>query len=318
MITLATSIAPKNLEAQQHAIDSWRRLGFNVLSVNSGEEIDAVKDHFRGVEFIAVDRTSRELTGRSLVYLDDIFRSLVGHGSKISGIVNSDIYLSARDDFRDYLCDNAVGSVVFGARIDVESPQELNGIEYVKGFDVFFFDTDIIRHYPATEFCLGMPWWDYWVPLLPLLRGIPVKQLISPVAFHVRHPLKWDEKYFGYLGCKFLEYLKNEKPAPDGKGLLSLIQDKVRYDHYAVGICVLMYLNAEAEKIVYDDTEFDVVGTAFNYYRQRQGKLDELLIQGMNAMLSHRDGMGWKLTEAMRRLRNSIRQSFGGKPSHRP
>ena len=50
-ITIATSIAPRNIELQRDAIASWKKLGLEAISVNSKEEIEAIKDFFPDVKF---------------------------------------------------------------------------------------------------------------------------------------------------------------------------------------------------------------------------------------------------------------------------
>lgn len=120
-ITVATSIAPRNLDHQQSAVASWLVLGFKVISLNSPAEIDTVQHHFPAVTFVSAHRTAQELTGRPFVYFDDVLKALAESGADICGIVNSDIMLDPPTGFTDFICKEATGSFVFGSRIDASS-----------------------------------------------------------------------------------------------------------------------------------------------------------------------------------------------------
>lgn len=200
---IATSIAPGNRESQKAAVASWLRLGCRVISVNSTGEIDQLADAFPEVRFYETHRTAANLTGKPLVYLDDIFRALEESGAEICGIVNSDILLTEEAALVRFLASETPQSMVFGSRLDVPSLESREGEEFTVGFDYFFFDRSLIARYPRTDFCLGAPWWDYWVPLVPLLLNLPAKRITSPVAFHPKHPTKWDENLWDDFG-KFL------------------------------------------------------------------------------------------------------------------
>jgi hypothetical protein len=43
---------------------------------------------------------------------------------------------------------------------------------------------------------MGMPFWDYWMPLVTLLKGMPLKTFTSPVALHVHHDTRWDDTIY--------------------------------------------------------------------------------------------------------------------------
>lgn len=49
---------------------------------------------------------------------------------------------------------------------------------------------------PDSLFCIGMPFWDYWLPLVLILQGHTVKTIASPVALHVHHTTRWDQSIY--------------------------------------------------------------------------------------------------------------------------
>ncbi|MFC1772583.1 tetratricopeptide repeat protein [Pseudomonadota bacterium] len=189
-LTIATSLAPRKFETQQQAIASWKRLGFHVVSLNSSEEIDAIRSHFKGVEFVTISRDARETHRRPYVYFDDILAYFKGSNDHICGIVNSDIILKS-EQLVKFIMQEAPGSLLYGCRVDIASPNRLEGETYKYGFDYFFFDSQYLDIYPAERFCIGLPWWDFWAVLVPMLKRIPVKKLTTQVAYHVKHDTNW-------------------------------------------------------------------------------------------------------------------------------
>jgi len=212
---LVTSLAPHNVENQQLAIASWLRLGFSVASLNTPSEIDQLKPLFGGVEFVAVQRDARADCGKPLVYLNDVVAFLGSRGSPVCGLINSDIHLRATPDTVRYLLEEAKNSMVLVSRTDVKTLDDATGEIYKFGFDVFLFDRSILDILPLTEFCLGQPWWDYWLAsrFINSPQSAPCKFSLKLVAFpfaiHVKHEKYWDqggnyEKY-GIHFAKFLD-----------------------------------------------------------------------------------------------------------------
>lgn len=192
-ITLVTSIAPRNIENQQCAIESWLRLGFRVTSLNIESEIPKLSPLFKDVEFRHVSRDAQAECGRPLVYLEDMFGFLREEGTAISGIINSDIHLHATRETMNFIVEQARGSMVFACRIDVDALGDQAGEVFWEGFDVFIFDKMILDSLAKTRFCLGQPWWDYWLPFsASYMPGVHLpKILTSPFAVHVKHKVNW-------------------------------------------------------------------------------------------------------------------------------
>jgi len=190
-ITIATSIAPKDIETQRGALLSWSKLGFRIISVNNPEEILSLKDHFPEVTFIAASRNAKELTEKPYIFFDDILNALESTKSEICGIVNSDIYLLASDNFSEFIVSEAKNCLVYGTRTEVKSIDSLIGEEYRWGMDYFFFDKSVIPLFPNSNFSLGAPWWDLWICFIPTMKGFCVKNIVTPIAYHITHPQRW-------------------------------------------------------------------------------------------------------------------------------
>lgn len=234
-ITIATSIAPKCIEKQQRAVASWRTFGFRVVSLNTPGEIAQLQAHFPDVEFVAVERHGKHLAGKPYVYLDDVLAYLHAEAaSGVCGIVNSDIILRADAHLPSCLWQEAQQTLVFGSRVDIRSADDDVGSVYHRGFDFFFLDRTLIPRLPKTNFMLGVPWWDYWVPIGFQQAGVPTKRLDSRIAFHVWHPtnystevlLKFGHEFTGHCAeAPFLALYRQSKDARFGNAAFSVLSD---------------------------------------------------------------------------------------------
>ncbi|WP_459815611.1 hypothetical protein [Geotalea toluenoxydans] len=250
-ITIATSICPSNIEMQQSAVSSWQALGFSVISVNNAKEKAYLQEQFQNVRFIVADRDASSIVGKPLVFIDDVLEALNRSGAQICGIVNSDIHLVGTDDFHSFITSALNGNLLFGPRTDISCMQDLSGEEYFGGFDFFFFDRSLIKLIPKTDFCLGAPWWDYWLPVILFTRGVQIVQLITPFAFHVNHPAKWSENTFEKMGRLFAGYL-NEAGFSDSidKDLLSAVRNSMsQRDLGPLSIFSLYFIKSRSKKI---------------------------------------------------------------------
>ncbi len=205
-ITIATSLAPnKDISIQQRAIESWIHSGFHVVSINSPAEIKMIQPHFPTIEFIAAKRDARETYGKPYIYIDDILAYFSAAKNRICGIVNSDIHFFKKD-LPAFMSIEATDSLVFGPRLDVESFSTISAGNFYKGFDYFFFDQNLIKHYPPSKFCIGLPWWDYWLPLIPLFSNLPVKKVTTPICYHIIHPSNYSIASWKSLALEMMQH----------------------------------------------------------------------------------------------------------------
>lgn len=209
-LVIATSIAPKGLERQKRAIQSWIYLGIEVISLNIQKEIDLLEDEFPGVRFVQAKRNGSKIAGKPYVYIDDMLAALANTGSQIVGIVNSDIILRANQAVIDKLCREAAGSFLYGSRIDIAHAETTVGELYYRGVDFFFFDRSLVQKKPAADYMLGMPWWDWWLPISALRAGMPAKRIDSPLGYHVRHELNYNNEHMTRFANVFLKTFKDE------------------------------------------------------------------------------------------------------------
>lgn len=238
---IVTSIAPQGLVNQQRAVASWQRLGFKVVSMNCRGEIEILSESFPDVDFMEVHRDGSQVTGRPLVYFDDILDYYRSLDDAICGIVNSDIVLKYDEGFCRIVVGEAVDGLVYGSRVDVDTIGDRTGSVYRGRFDFFFFPRCFLDMYPQSDFMLGMPWWDRWVPTVALLKGVSVKRLETQYAFHERHEVHYSESRFLSFGREFAAHLQKLLPESGPPLFLSLITPE-SMEVETLGVDVIRFL----------------------------------------------------------------------------
>jgi hypothetical protein len=210
-IILATSLVPGRDQALQAAtVASWRAAGFEVISVNAATEADAVRRLYPGVIVAPVETTAEKFARKPVPYIHDLMLALkkacfarnVPLEQCTVGIINADIFLRPLPQLASTLMQEARGALILGPRVDVADTQGFRTFRpstadtYSIGYDYFVMSADLLNDFDPSPFCLGMPFWDYWLPLVALLQGRPLKNLASPVALHVNHETRWDDTIY--------------------------------------------------------------------------------------------------------------------------
>jgi len=293
-LAIATNIAPRNIDRQAKAIESWKKLGFNVVSINCAKEVKMLQQSFPDVKFVCAHRDGRDLFGKPVVYLDDFLEYFRQNDAELCGIVNSDIHLIGNESYISFLKEQAKNCLVYGSRVDVDSLDNLDGEFYEEGFDFFFFPKSLISCFPKSEFCIRMPWWDYWMASIPALQGIQTKNLVSPFAYHLRHPFNWSPEHHGILAKKFIYHLqdkikKNFNANPNNNPWALLGRIILNYHrHYlerkdiddekkiSVGIiapCIIEFLKAKSSEICYDNSSLSTLQNTVDLPEKKENAL---------------------------------------------
>ena len=106
--------------------------------------------------------------------------------------MNSDIEFRGNASFFDTVCQEVPGSLVFGNRIDFPDTALNGGKAFRNGYDFFFWDRANSSLFEDTPMVLGLPWWDFWLPLHAYAQGLRTKRFASSSMSHVAHPMGWD------------------------------------------------------------------------------------------------------------------------------
>jgi hypothetical protein len=167
-------------------VDNWESSGFKVTSVNSSEEANIFRT--ADVEVLEVESDQNRLK------ITEIMSAIADTGTPIAGFINADCrFIQPLDSER--IKTFVKNSLVLAERIDVDKTGGATTVLSL-GFDAFFFDTATLRSLPDTGYRIGMPWWDYWFPLVMQRSGLALKRFSCPILLHTAHHLNWDEDAF--------------------------------------------------------------------------------------------------------------------------
>jgi hypothetical protein len=188
-----TSIAPghKNFDNQLKAVESWSKAGYEVVSMNSEEEIEKLKD-FTGVKFVSTHRHNKVMFGKPYVTVSAIIDYLKEVKSEHSLIINSDIIISDVNNITESLKAISEEGIIVMNRGDFEGDMS-KAKTYDKGFDGFFIHGKYLDVFPQTILCLGQCHWDFWLPYIASMGGVKLVKLREPYIFHAMHNVQYSK-----------------------------------------------------------------------------------------------------------------------------
>ena len=256
-ILWATSLPAKDdAGAQAARVASW---GGRVQSFNDAEEAAALVA--AAAEIVPVARSGRKSLGKPVPFLADILDHQHAAAAAVLGIVNADIALEANAAERAWLMAASQSGLVCIRRTDVADATAplAGGTQLPQGFDAFLYPSRMIPALRAEGFCLGMPFWDFWMPAAAVLAGYPVIVVTAPVARHVIHPTRWDASAPVFMQV-FIQALTLAAAAAKPPMLSALLTHQVAVVR---GLAELAAANGDAANLlngVYDDFQRRILG----------------------------------------------------------
>lgn len=190
-----TTINPYgNFEAQKEAMASWSSK-YEVYSVNTAAEIEIAKGLYNEVSFIETNSTY-QIGEKTLIKLDGILDAIKSTGAKKCAIVNSDIILKGRISIDK----KHEGSLVIATRWEVG---DVPSYPFRNGYDLFIFESRNMGIFYNKNYVIGMPWWDFWIPVIANKAGIPVYHIKNEVIQHRTHETNYNQKTWHEFACLF-------------------------------------------------------------------------------------------------------------------
>jgi hypothetical protein len=168
---------------QRECIASWWRRGFDVVSLNTRAEIEALLPLGYEVRYREVE------IGRPRI---NDFLTVI---KEEPGIINADCIMVANDQ--------AISLVLQSARLGLVLTERVNiGAEEVKatgsscyGFDLLLFAKQFLYNLEFDpEISIGTPWWDYWFPIVYQLGGGQLFRPPAPMLIHLDHKQGWSRE----------------------------------------------------------------------------------------------------------------------------
>lgn len=205
-----TSLPPTAGPRCRLALDSWRAAGFStIVSVNAAEEIAALAGRFPDVAFVAARKTALAEYGRACPAVGEMLAAGAEVGAPAVAVLNADIVLDAGADFAARLATAARGGLAAACRVDVgpHTPGQLgpSSSYYDVGFDLCAVDAAYAQRPELEGFWLGLPWWDYALPLAVARAGGIPRFCAAPVLRHAAHGAAWSHRAFLALGRRFAD-----------------------------------------------------------------------------------------------------------------
>lgn len=175
-------------------VESWRRNGFEPVSVNRPDEAETVST-MGLIEVWSADQSEAKLPDKYGPCLGSIFDLLAS--DEPVAIINADIFMPLHKEISRALAAVLENRIVAARRTDVKSIDDgaEAGSIYPYGYDFFAFKPGnvprAIKNPAVRSFQLGAPWWDYVFPIY-CAAEIPACRLTEPFILHQLHDERWD------------------------------------------------------------------------------------------------------------------------------
>jgi hypothetical protein len=192
---------------QRECVDSWRKAGLEVVSINPDSELELLERKGLGVEIVSNGTADRRTSIGSIV------SAILASGDQIAGIMNADCFLVNPGYALDAVLSASADSLVLLERLNIDSESLCPTGYYSGGFDGFFFDTRFLPDIGVADpWTIGSPQWDYWFPLVMHIAGAKLKKPEALILLHLNHETKWSKE----------EYLDNASKLSEGLRILNL------------------------------------------------------------------------------------------------
>lgn len=178
------SLLPKHLETQDECLDSWRKLGLNIVAGNTADEIPRLRERY-DVDFVEV-RPSRSYD-RPCPRVYDLIQ--LG-GDKPILLINSDIAIYSDQQLLASAVSNREN--LLGLRMNWAGV--VNNFDVERwGIDAFLIYPEQVRTFPDLDFAIGQTMWDWWIPIHLESTGATPTWVGDPYFFHKSHPVHWKQ-----------------------------------------------------------------------------------------------------------------------------
>ena len=195
-IVLFTSIPPRinrlvqgrdfGPDWQLTCIQSWIDAGMQVVSLNSPEEINALRSFSQSVAFREIPK------GRERPLITDFFAAAKGYENEIVGIINADCMILPQSGIAKRLSELLTDDLVVAERVNLDQ-SSLQFARMSLGFDAFFFKGKAISKIQQDDhWRIGDVWYDFWLPLAFRAAGFNIKTLPVPALLHLNHDQVWN------------------------------------------------------------------------------------------------------------------------------
>lgn len=202
-----TTIVPLHIPEQLKTLETWHHAhGCPIYTLNHSREFEVIRGQVPDW-IVPIERRFPQCYGRDYLPFTELLatiRDLVNAPEDRVLLVNSDI--SIEDPTVLKLIDDPEVDLFFASRLDVAANGTPKG-RYKYGYDVFSLKRSAAQILDMPEFYMGIPWWDYVLPLSAVTEGYRVRRLDLDAFHHVLHPQRWSSVSFDYIGWRCMQRL---------------------------------------------------------------------------------------------------------------
>ena len=185
---IVTSIGHSRIERQQKCIASWLAVGCEVTAVQSAGEADVLIKDFPQVRFVETSLVGDLFGKPKFVRLS----AMLNEAPCL--ILNSDIEVrSTPEAFAERWSPAGDKKIKLGIRWD-EDPETKQMSMLKWGIDAFLITPEIVADLPDIGMTMGMPAWDYWIPIHLSKRRYEIITNKEPELIHEDHKRNWSDR----------------------------------------------------------------------------------------------------------------------------
>ena len=242
-MNIFTTINPNgNFEAQNEAMSSWASK-FSVYSVNTKNDIDKIKDLYPYIKFIETEEIYL-YNNKKLVKLNAILEAIKNSDKEYVCIVNSDIILNTNIDVSSLLKDKYLDKgLIVSTRFELD--EDKDPYPFTAGYDIFIFNKKNVNLFLNKKYVIGMPWWDYWMPIISNKNQFNIYHISNRYIYHRTHQTNYDVdiwEEFGQYLYKDIVTKKGRWSTADGK----VVSDIKNYaDIYSFCMSIKKFIEKE-------------------------------------------------------------------------
>jgi hypothetical protein len=174
-------------------LHSWPAPGWRILSLNPAEEMAGRSGLPPAIETRPAASGVAEAHGRPGAWISDALDAALATGAPVVGLLNADIRLDLDAPRRAALAAEARSAMIACNRMDILHAAQTEGPFYRYGYDLVLMPREAAQRIDMTGFAFGVPWWDYWIVLDALLRGLPVRAVQCAGIAHLWHRAAWNQ-----------------------------------------------------------------------------------------------------------------------------
>lgn len=207
-----TSIVPFGVEAQLSVLETWRAPNTTVVTINHEREVTTLAEQLPDWVTVVPVRFKRHY-GKDFLPLDCVFSAISAlglGGETLISFANSDIALADPALIERLRASSA--DLSFLSRVDTDASGAAVAT-YDKGYDVFAFRAASAERIDLAGYFMGIPWWDYVLPLRFVQEGLTVERLDGPFVTHRIHDQNWPLALFYDIGGRLIRKLLGDEQA---------------------------------------------------------------------------------------------------------